>query len=133
MPAINFQARFVPAVENGVARIRRRRMAHPDIRPKRQTIRAWRKDGRNPRAGCLLYLYTGMRTKKCRKLGEVRCRHTATIEIDANQRVFMYGRLLWLYQCEALAHADGFEHFETFIDWIDQVHGLPFSGWVIRW
>lgn len=35
---------------------------------KRQTIRANRKDGRDPKQGQPLMLYTGMRTKSCVKL-----------------------------------------------------------------
>ena len=38
MPALNFQARFAPLVESG---------------QKRQTIRAYRKDGRDPKPGQL--------------------------------------------------------------------------------
>ena len=53
MPALNFQAQFAPLVESG---------------EKRQTIRAYRKDGRDPTPGCKLYFFTGMRTKACRPL-----------------------------------------------------------------
>ncbi len=53
MPSLNFQARFAPLVESG---------------EKRQTIRAYRKDGRDPKRGDKLYLFTGMRTKACRPL-----------------------------------------------------------------
>ena len=58
MAALNFQKRFAEAVETG---------------EKRQTIRRRRADGHDPKAGDPLYLYTGMRTKACRKLATVRC------------------------------------------------------------
>ena len=55
MPALNFKKEFADKVASG---------------EKRQTIRALRKDGKNPRPGQKLYLYTGMRTKYCRKCGD---------------------------------------------------------------
>lgn len=53
MPLFNFQKQFADAVERG---------------EKRQTIRARRKI--RPKIGQIAYLYTGARTKACRKLGE---------------------------------------------------------------
>lgn len=52
MPAYNFQKQFAPLVESG---------------QKRQTIRAIGKR-RHARPGESLQLYTGQRTKACRKL-----------------------------------------------------------------
>ena len=67
MAALNFQKQFAPDVESGI---------------KLQTIRAKRK---NPiKEGETLYLYTGMRTKKCRKLGEVKCYSVLPFEISPN-------------------------------------------------
>ena len=55
MPAFNFHARFADDIEAG---------------RKPCTIRADRKDGRAPaRVGDRAILYTGMRTKSCRCLG----------------------------------------------------------------
>ena len=54
MPALNFKNQFATYVELGF-----RDPDHP--RAKRQTIRAKRKDGRDPRQGETLYLYTGKR------------------------------------------------------------------------
>ena len=56
MPALNFQKQFVPLIESG---------------EKRQTIRSQRKQP--IKVGDLLYLYTGQRTKNCRKLAESIC------------------------------------------------------------
>jgi protein gp37 len=69
MPALNFKKQFAPLVETF---------------KKRQTIRALRKDNRNPRPGQTLYLYTGMRTKGCKKLGEATCKKVTQITIEAN-------------------------------------------------
>ena len=66
MPALNFKKQFADKVERG---------------EKRQTIRALRADGRNPQPGQTLFLYTGMRTKSCRKLGEAVCSSVEQIDI----------------------------------------------------
>ena len=106
MPALNFQKQFAAIVESG---------------QKRQTIRAYRKGGRDPKPGDTLYLYTGMRTKQCRKLGEVRCQSAWPIRIykPRNRRNQIALQVL------ALA--------VEMLGWFERVHGLPFEGLVIRW
>jgi len=109
MPALNFQKQFTDAVESG---------------KKCQTIRAYRKV-RDPKVGDTLYLYTGMRTKQCRKLGEVECTSVEHVKI---------GRY-----CASMSHkddfaqADGFDTYGAMLDWFEQTHGLPFEGLLIRW
>lgn len=70
MPALNYQKRFAPLVESG---------------KKKHTIRACRKDGRDPRPGEVLYQYTGMRTKGCRKLREDICRVVWPVYMDERE------------------------------------------------
>ena len=125
MPALNFQKRFAPLVESG---------------QKRQTIRAHRRDGRpNATIGGRLYLYTGMRTKGCRKLGEAICTRVRSIEIFKGTLGIFYiqtkGQLLSASGKEAnrLARADGFNHASEMCRWIEETHGLPFHGVVIGW
>lgn len=67
MVALNFEAQFADDVEDG---------------RKRRTIRAPRKDGRNPKAGDKAHLYTGMRQKGCRKLGEATVTRVRGVEIS---------------------------------------------------
>ncbi|HEX9640700.1 MAG TPA: ASCH domain-containing protein [Candidatus Krumholzibacteria bacterium] len=125
MPSLNFQSRFAPLVESG---------------KKRQTIRAYRKDGRDPKPGDTLYFYTGLRTKRCRKLGEARCESAEAFEID------QYG-CAWK-QCREhpdslepvrapelgwIATRDGFRSYEEMRSWFERTHGLPFEGFLIRW
>jgi len=64
MPAYNFKERFAADVESG---------------KKRQTIRRKRKRPTKP--GDVLYLYVGMRTKRCRKLREAPCESVVSILI----------------------------------------------------
>ncbi len=124
MPALNFKREFAAAVESG---------------NKRQTIRAYRKDGRDPKRGNTLYLYTGMRTKACRKLGEARCTSVREIRFERNE----YGDpIAWrphkrdgieYLNDDRIAKRDGFLNGFALVDWFERVHGLPFEGLLIRW
>lgn len=123
MPALNFQKQFADDVESG---------------KKRQTIRAFRKDERDPKPGQTLYLFTGMRTKACRKLGEAGCLSADAIRIGIDGIVIHAGdgysqMLAGADGCEEEARADGFATFAEMRDWFSSAYRLPFSGLVIRW
>lgn len=122
MPLLNFQSRFAPLVESG---------------EKRQTIRAYRKDGRDPKVGDRLYLYTGARTKACRKLGEARARLVREIRLSEAKGAGLYAwlnaQVLSLDETEELAMRDGFYGSEEMQDWFLETHGLPFRGLLIEW
>ena len=117
MPAINFQERFADLVED---------------HEKRQTIRPERK--RPIVLSDILYLYTGMRTKRCRKLRTAVCLGTRTITITMDAVIFEecywwgLGRFVG-----ALANADGFDSWSEMRDWFDKRYGLPFEGVLITW
>ena len=122
MPALNFQAQFATLVESG---------------QKAQTIRAPRKDGRDPKRGDTLHLFTGMRTKACRRLGRAVCSHTYPVEIRRDVIVLLppigdvYRGGTW--KADDFARKDGFADFDEMRDWFERTHGLPFTGRVIRW
>ena len=125
MPALNFQARFVQAVESG---------------RKRQSIRAQWKDGRFPfRPRQRLHLYTGLPTPAARKLGEGIISRVAAICIEEADdvgplgHVFIAGRGLDDYQAEDLAQAEGFNDFDEMMTWWRERYGLPFDGFIIYW
>ena len=155
MPALNFQKQFalpvlagmvkrfhIDAVQRAAERdgfedtLNELLADHEKIQPKTQTIRAFRKDGRDPNAGDKLYLYTGMRTKNCIKLGEVICKEVSEIEIS-DQMIFLKTDLiqgpLLTWQARALAQADGFDDLEDMQNWFKQTHDLPFKGKLIKW
>ncbi len=120
MPGLNFRKRFAGVVESG---------------EKRQTIRATRSDGK-PHAvvGDRLYLYTGMRTKGCRNLGEAICSRTSQVAINEEHAIIVDGTLLRnAGEEDAFARRDGFATAEEMINWFRQVHGLPFEGSLIAW
>lgn len=120
MPVLNFQKRFAPLIESG---------------EKRQTIRAIRKDGKNPRVNQVLFLYTGMRTKGCRKLGEEVCRQSWPVYMDKQDNgiidIFINGDVLKSEQVEQLAKEDGFESVDDFFSFFED--RIPFRGYLIKW
>ena len=118
MPLLGFQKQFVALVESGA---------------KKQTIRAKRRDGRNPKVGDKLYLYSGLRTKGCRKLGEAIC--TSVQEITLNWRgVCLGGKWLTDEEQTSLARADGFSCFENMVVWFEETHESEyFWGLLIKW
>ena len=105
---------------------------------KTQTIRVFPK--RVPKIGETAYLYTGLRTKQCRCLGEGKIESLKIIYFDRRE-----GRLVSIeddspglkngqtFDLTDMARADGFSCWEEMRDWFEQTHGLPFEGLLIKW
>lgn len=118
MPLLGFKKQFAPLVESGA---------------KRQTIRAKRRDGRNPHPGDTLYLYTGLRTKQCRKLGAAKCTSVQEVVITRHGPI-LAGRHLGCDEASELAAKDGFSCYGDMADFFfDKEHDLPFWGLLIEW
>lgn len=124
MPAYNFQKRFAPLVESG---------------RKHQTIRLTAKGARR---GATAYLYTGQRTKQCRKLGEGTITDVLPIEIGRSAHGEPYvtvtkaddWRTHFMYDAlDTLARNDGFSDGEEMVQWIEGRYGLPFAGYLHQW
>lgn len=120
MVAYNFKPQFASPVELGV---------------KRQTIRALGRR-RHARPGEDLQLYTGMRTKNCRKLlsPDPPCTAVLPIEMGLNGRmleVLVDDVYLLQSQLEQLAKDDGFDSVDEFIYFFES--RLPFEGVIIQW
>lgn len=120
-PAYNFTKRFAGLVESG---------------QKRQTIRPYG-ERRHADVGDRIQLYTGMRTRACRKLlnPDPVCCACLAVEI---RRYKSGRRTLKVTGTGALdlgdvAQADGFGSTDELIDWIEGAYGLPFDGVLIRW
>lgn len=123
MPALNFKAQFAPLVESGA---------------KRRTIRAFRKDGRDPKQGDPLYLYTGLRTKAARLLLKTQCARARHVNIFSDSVRFVLhqgGRNLFddVLNLDKFAQLDGFANWGEMRDWFNRTHGLPFNGLLIEW
>jgi hypothetical protein len=116
MALINFQKQFANDVEIGV---------------KRQTIRAIRKRPIVP--GETLYLYTGLRTKNCRKLRQNECISVNSIEITTMDIIISGDSFFYYDYLNQFAVADGFTDFRSMVEWFSKTHGLPFNGWLIKW
>ena len=127
MPAYNFQARFAPLVMSG---------------QKQSTIR-----GREAKVGTVAYLFTGMRTKKCVRLGAgriVRCR-PITLGYHQNgvaRAKLGYGNVSQTILAE-IAALDGFENARELVDWFATTYKESrvtddggrdvFAGYQITW
>lgn len=127
MPAYNFKAQFAPAVEAGT---------------KLCTIR-----GRAAKVGTTAYLYMGMRTKACRKLGQGTIVHCSNITLgyaEAGYPRAIFGEYHIKYEeFSRLAEADGFATPRDMVDFFrDQYKTVTpvdgggtnvFSGFMITW
>lgn len=119
MPLFNFQKRFADAVESG---------------EKRQTIRAKRKN--RPKIGQTAFLYTGCRTKACRKLGEHEITNVQDIYISEHEvllECYSSPTPMEISQLIKIAADDGFMNWHEMRDWFAKNHGLPFEGDLIKW
>lgn len=127
MPAYNFQPRFAPLIMSGV---------------KSSTIRS-----RDAWIGDIAYLFTGMRTKNCQRLGQspiIKCKPIAIGYKDNGQaRIKLSSQQLSVDKAESLAVADGFESAIEMVKWFEATYKVPanhsgcghdvFTGFLIGW
>ena len=129
MPAYSFKERFVPMVEDG---------------SKDHTIRALRK-GKSGHAmpGQTCYLYYGMRTKFCRKIGEGECTQQEPILITPHN-ILVGDTMLDKNERDRLAWRDGFRPqgstidkpdgaFDLLVSYWQAENTLPWKGVIIHW
>lgn len=107
MPAYNFQRQFIAMVVNG---------------KKPHTIRRRRK---NPtKAGDVLMLYTGLRTKKAFKFAQSVCVKVEPVIIYPTIEKIMRGDdLMSEDEVVALAKADGFQSVAEFFGFFEKTYG----------
>lgn len=137
MPAYSFKEQFIPFLLDG--------SKEHTVRNNRVQI-----NGRSRHAlpGDTVFLYYGMRTKFCRKIGEATCRATQDICITEQGIYFPLGpgsfRTYFPEECDAFAWKDGFRPegatmgnpsgaFDLMLQFFKQTHDLPFQGVVIYW
>lgn len=120
MPALNFKTGFAPKILAG---------------EKPFTLRALRKDGRDPQAGQPLYLFTAMRTKACRKFAEYPCRFAVTIKLSWRCiQIPLVGELRFDQQFESFSKLDGFNSYREFCEFHHVKEGMdPKSMRLIAW
>jgi hypothetical protein len=125
MGLYNFQPQFVPKILSG---------------EKRHTIRADRKDGRVPKPGEILHLYTGLRHRGALLLMRVPCTKVERIKIEGGLvstysarplYIHIDDNLLSLDESEQLARSDGFASLlDMMVFWQGRT---PFNGNIIHW
>lgn len=106
---------------------------------KRQTIRSASDKWANVKAGDRLTLYTGLRTKECRKLGEAVVESITPITlqsaagwVEANTQLGVFR--LSSIDLQNLARRDGFENTRDFFAFFNRKYdGDAFEFYVIRW
>lgn len=123
MVAYSFKSRFGPPILAGT---------------KAQTIRAERAGkSRHARPGELVQLYTGMRTRQCRRLGEARCLEVSAVKIDLLLSVLIVGDVCFggPKALDQFARQDGFADWHDLVDfWVAEHPGVDlFEGVLIRW
>ncbi|MFB0490244.1 uncharacterized protein YqfB (UPF0267 family) [Methylobacterium sp. OAE515] len=128
MVAYSFKKQFGPPILAGT---------------KAQTIRADRK--RHARPGEMVQLFTGMRTRQCRRLGESQCVEVLPVRLVFSKRaaaeLMQVGEryLITSGQMDAFAQADGFADLEAMARFWWAEHPpeggniLTFEGALIRW
>ena len=120
MVAYSFKKQFGPPILAGT---------------KAQTIRADRK--RHARPGELVQLFTGMRTRQCRLLGEALCLSVWPIRMALRDDIVFAndGWIRTLDDLDAFARRDGFQDWSQMVAfWADEHPGVDvFEGVLIRW
>ena len=115
MPAYSFKERFIQPIKDG---------------KKKQTIRAKRKH--QIKVGDIVYLYYGMRSKHCIKIGEGIC--TKVIDVlFLGTGWFVNKKLLHGKKADKFAQADGFKNFDDMYNWWEENNSFPFKGEIIYW
>lgn len=115
MSAINFSAEFAPLVESGV---------------KTQTIR---QGARQIKQGDALQLYTGQRTKNCRKLRDAICRDVTYVGLTG-RGVTLGDKSRFPEDIDEFAKLDGFDDYASMWAWFSERYKTSsFTGYVIRW
>jgi hypothetical protein len=126
MNCFSFQVRFVEPILAGT---------------KDQTIRAPRKSP--PKIGGSMHLFTGMRTKACRRIATVTCTEILSCELSP----FLYGGFVRITagndnvvhlngkrELVLFARRDGFASWEALCEFWADTHGsLAFHGTIYRW
>lgn len=114
MVAINFSAQFAGPVERG---------------EKLQTIR----QAARCKPGDRLQLYTGQRTKACRKLRDATCTYVLPVAI-AKGTLEVDHCVMMSDTAAAFARADGFNDYGEMWQWFSDRYGTHrFIGYVIQW
>jgi hypothetical protein len=115
MTTFNFQPQFVVKIKSG---------------EKQSTIRSTKRCD----VGDTMQLYTGLRTKKCKKLMDVTCIGVAPILVSAKS-VWKLGKTEGNVKpsVASLHEQEGFINAQAMVDFFREEYGLPYRGWIHAW
>lgn len=100
MPQIGFKKELAPAVIAGT---------------KPFTLRDLRKDGHDAQAGQTLYMFTGLRSKLCKKIAEKPCRFAVTVNLSWRSILIpTIGSVEQNHYLERFARLDSFANYDEF-------------------
>lgn len=118
MPLLGFKKVYEPLIISG---------------KKKQTIRQTRKSPIKP--GDKLFMYVGLRTKHCRKIGEAICSEIGKIQIQEMTAWVFTKTLGWqsIRLLDQFAQNDGFDNWKKMRDFFKKQYGFPFKGILIKW
>lgn len=133
MPAWSFQPRFRFALVNGLAEARGEPPPYPGHRSKRQTIRARRRDGRDPGPGQSMRLWIAQRTPERELLGITPPIQRLAIDVPHPGSFVVELRWLTPAGITRLAHLDALDSSDELVGFLGTTHGFPFGGYVFRW
>ena len=115
MTAFNFQPQFVPKI-----------LADKKLSTIRSTKRC--------NVGDTMQLYTGLRTKKCKKLMDVTCIGVAPIMIREPDIWAIIGKIEGnIHPAPVLHIQEGFKNAQDFLEFFRHEYGLPYRGWIHAW
>ncbi len=116
MPSLNFKPQFADMVVSG------------------QKFQSIRKVGGIPwKVGDKAHLFTGLRTKGCRKLGAGIVIHIYKFEIKDGRPWLNGDPSPSTETSNGSARDDGFKSWSEMRDFFEETHGLPFTGILIKW
>lgn len=141
MVAFSFKRMFVPALAMGLGIDCPAGFDLPPgcvVRPKRQTIRAERKDKRLAPDGVELQLYFGLRTQHARLIGRATCTGTDPIMLRFGKRETVWTRryapLRAAVALDRFARSDGFLDWNDLRDFWREEHDVAsFHGFITYW
>lgn len=136
MVAYNFQSRFAEPIlagtKGGTIRATRR-LSPARIGARGLDVVAEERPGGHARPGEMLQLYTGQRTKQCRRIADRKCIAAEPIELLLFEQKILVGQqsIEKRTGLNLLAVFDGFADFDEMIEfWSPAKH---FAGWHVRW
>lgn len=116
MPAFNFKPEFIHAVKTGAK-----------FSTMRETARC--------KVGNKMFLFTGMRTKNCRKLGVGICTGVYPVKLSFGNGTLDIHRLVdeTPFTIIDLKNMEGFETLEHMYDFFEAQYGLPKTLYLHTW